>query len=203
MSWSGPPGDSGADPRSGWGAPPGGAQSPSGTPSGAPAGPGSWGAPRSSPGTGGWGQGGTSAGFGSSGGSGWGGAPGSATPAAPPGWAAGSPAPAGSGDPGTATRPPLGLLWAAIAGPMIGAVLLVLSGWGWNVAGWALAVVGGLGMLVVFTSIDLRRRASPWYLARPGSVAGLRLAVAAAAIVVAGVHAYLLADFVARLDVWA
>lgn len=110
--------------------------------------------------------------------------------------------PAG-GDDRVAARPPMVWLWAAIAGPVIGAALLLLHGWGWNVAGWAAAVVVGLGLLVVFTTVDLRRRLNPWYLARPGIVSALRLGVAVLAIAVAGVHAYLLADDIARLDMWA
>jgi hypothetical protein len=101
------------------------------------------------------------------------------------------------------TRPPLLWLALGIVGPVIGIGLLFLHGWVYNVAGWAVAIVLGLGLLVVFTSIDLRRRASPWYLARPGVVAALRLVVAGAAIVVAGVHAYFFADYIARLDIWA
>lgn len=170
----------------------------------------------------GWGSGATSAGFGASG-SGWGSGgpgaapsswprgPGSAAPA--PGgtattqWSAGGAGPAGwgsateAGDPAKA-RPPLGWLWGALAGPLAGALLLFLHGWKWNALGWALAVLVGFGLLVVFTTVDLRRRASPWYLSQPGLVAGLRLSVAGAALLVAGIHAYLLADYIARLDVW-
>ena len=93
-------------------------------------------------------------------------------------------------------------LYVGFVGPLLGIGLLFLSGWMWNVVGWFVSIAFGMGMLVVFTGADLKRRANPWYLAQPGLVAGLRLAVAVASIVVAGIHAYLLADYIARLDVW-
>lgn len=162
------------------------------------------------------GWGGAQSAGGSGGGSGWPAGGPSGPPSAPgfagPDWSSSAPAggpagswtpPASGPEPAGDARPPMVWLWAAIAGPLIGVALIFLPGWGANVAGWAAAVVLGLGLLVVFTSVDLRRRASPWYLARPGIVGALRLAVAAGAIIVAGIHAYLLADFIARLDWWA
>ena len=93
-------------------------------------------------------------------------------------------------------------LYLGFIGPLLGIGLLFLSGWVFHVLGWLVSIALGLGMLVVFTGADLRRRANPWYLAQPGMVGILRLAVAVASIAVAGVHAYLLADYIARLDVW-
>lgn len=197
---SGWPGPAGPPPPptsgSGWGATPPGA---------------GWGGAQSAGGSGGssgggWsgagGQGAQRPGAASFQGPDWSGATGAAQSAGGP---AGSwtPPAAGDADASVDARPPMMWLWAAIAGPVIGVALIFAKGWGWNVAGWAAAVVLGLGLLVVFTSVDLRRRTSPWYLARPGVVGGLRLAVAAGAIIVAGIHAYLLADYIARLDWWA
>lgn len=100
------------------------------------------------------------------------------------------------------TKPPIGLLVAGLAGPILSAAALMLHGWVWNVVGWLVAFGVGFGLLVLFTTVDLKRRNNPAYLALPVA-RPLRLVLVVLALVVAGIHAYLLADYVARLDMWA
>ena len=69
-------------------------------------------------------------------------------------------------------------------------------------AGWLIAIFGSVGALAVFTTIDLRRRASRWYVDQPGLLAGLRVGVLVIGLVVAGFFAYFIADVVARMDWW-
>jgi hypothetical protein len=68
---------------------------------------------------------------------------------------------------------------------------------------WAVATAGSVGMLAAFTLADLKRRNDLRYVDHPGMLAGLRIAVLAVGLVVAGVFAYFIADAVARLDWWA
>ncbi len=85
----------------------------------------------------------------------------------------------------------------------IGALALTLvETWPAYVVGWLLAVFGSVLPLAVFTRLDLQRRLSRWYVDRPGLLAALRVAVLAVGLGAACWFGYLLADEVARLDIW-
>ena len=132
-------------------------------------------------------------------GPGWGG------PAAPgPSWSGGGgastlPAPAAAGSP---IGPPTLVLIVGLVLPLAALGLSVIGTLTTNIVGWALAVFGSVIPLAVFTRIDLRRRLSRWYVDRRGLLAGLRIAVRVVGLLVAGWFAYLIADEVARWEIW-
>ena len=166
-------------------------------PRGVPAGPpgagssvgSSWGGPSANPPRGG-----------ESTGSAWGGGP-----AAAPGptWSgSGTPtlqAPAGSGSP---IGPPTVVLLIGLVLPLAALGLWFVGSLTTNIVGWALAVFGSVIPLAVFTRIDLQRRLSGWYIDRRGLLPALRVAVLLAGLLVAGWFAYLIADEVARWEIW-
>lgn len=162
------------------GGPASGGPPPAGPPVGGPAGGSPWG--------------GTSAG------PSWGGGP-----AAAPGptWSGGGastlPAPAAAGSP---TGPPTPVLIVGLVLPLAALGLSLIGTLTTNVVGWALAVFGSVIPLAVFTRIDLRRRLSRWYVDQRGLLAVLRVAVLVVGLVVAGWFAYLIADEVARWEIW-
>jgi hypothetical protein len=95
------------------------------------------------------------------------------------------------------------MLLAGLIVPILTVPLLFVSSLPVNFLGWAIAIFGSLGFLTAFTVVDLRRRISRWYVDRPGLLAGLRVTVIVVGVVIAGAHAYFIADAVARWDVWA
>jgi hypothetical protein len=86
--------------------------------------------------------------------------------------------------------------------PLLTIPALFLDGLPVHVAGWVVAIFGSVGALALFTAIDLRRRASAWYVDQPGLLAALRVAVLLVGLAVAMLFAYQIADTVARLDWW-
>ncbi len=108
-----------------------------------------------------------------------------------------------AGAPAERVRPPLALLGAALLAPLVTLPLLFLDGWGWHVLGWAVATFGAAALLIVATLSDTRRRASAWYLGRDGLVRTLRLGTVVLALLAAGAHAWLFADWFSRLEVFA
>ncbi|MGY1632241.1 hypothetical protein ACI784_11115 [Geodermatophilus sp. SYSU D01186] len=102
-----------------------------------------------------------------------------------------------------AEKPPVGLLVAAVALPLLTVPLLLLDAWYWHVAGWAVASFSTAGLLIAFTLIDTGRRASAWYLGHDGTVRGLRRAAILLALLAAAAHSYLFADWFSRLGVFA
>ena len=95
------------------------------------------------------------------------------------------------------------MLLAGLIVPILTLPLLLVSNLPINFLGWAVAIFGSLGFLAAFTVVDLRRRMSRWYVDRPGLLAVLRVSVIVVGVVIAGCHAYLIADAIARWDVWA
>jgi hypothetical protein len=100
-------------------------------------------------------------------------------------------------------RPPLALLLGAVAAPLVSLPLLLLDGWGWHVLGWAVATFVAAALLIAATLEDTRRRASAWYLGNDALVSGLRLAAVVLALGAAAAHAWLFADWFARLEMFA
>ncbi len=141
---------------------------------------------------------------------------------AAPGWAAGPGQPAGSfagpaagqasappdvlpssGSGGRGTvNPPIWILLIGLVLPLLSIPLLFVDGLFAHVVGWVIAIFGSIGALAAFTAADLRLRSSRWYVDQPGLLAGLRIAVLLTGLVVATCFAYLIADAVARWDVW-
>lgn len=127
-----------------------------------------------------------------------------------PGWAAGFgtgtaeqiPA-AADDDSATGNGPPVWMLIAGLLIPLATLPLLLLSGTAVHVLGWFVAIAGSLGFLTAFTVMDLQRRAKGSYADKPALLATLRIAVAVVGIVVAALHAYPVADLIARSDYWA
>ena len=111
--------------------------------------------------------------------------------------------PALSGGDGTAVRPPLFWLIGGLAGVLAGALALLSGDWRLHLLGWLVAIVAGLGGVFAFTSVDLRLRASSWYISRQGAVPALRVLVTVGAVVVAGLDAWAFADWLARQDYFA
>jgi hypothetical protein len=103
----------------------------------------------------------------------------------------------------TDAGPPLALLSAAVIAPIVTVPLLFTTGWGWHVLGWAVATLVTAALLIVSTLQDTRRRASAFYLRRDGLVRGLRGAALVLALLAAAAHAWLFADWFARLPVFA
>lgn len=99
-------------------------------------------------------------------------------------------------------NPPIAILLVGLALPLASIALLFVDGLAAHVIGWLIAIFGSIGALAAFTALDLRRRSSGWYVDRPGVLAGLRVAVLLTGLVVATCFAYLIADAVARWDVW-
>ena len=95
------------------------------------------------------------------------------------------------------------MLVAGVIVPLATLPLLLVRSLPVNFLGWGIAIFGSLGFLTAFTIVDLRRRISRWYVDRPGLLAGLRISVIVAGVVIAGCHAYLIADAIARWDQWA
>ncbi|MGY1619065.1 hypothetical protein ACI797_20170 [Geodermatophilus sp. SYSU D00691] len=81
--------------------------------------------------------------------------------------------------------------------------LVFLDGWGWHVLGWAAATLITAALLIVATLQDTRRRASAFYLRRDGMVRALRAGALLLALGAAASHAWLFADWFARLPVFA
>jgi len=104
---------------------------------------------------------------------------------------------------GAISGPPTWMLVAGVIVPLATLPLLLVRSLPVNFLGWGIAIFGSLGFLAAFTVLDLRRRISRWYVDRPGLLAGLRISVIVAGIVIAGCHAYLIADTIARWDQWA
>ena len=100
-------------------------------------------------------------------------------------------------------RPRLRLLAAAACIPGAAALLFPLSAWYWHLLGWGLAIFGSLGFLSWFTTADLRDQSTNRYRANDTAVATLRLTATALGLLVAAGHAWQLATWVARLDVFA
>ena len=95
--------------------------------------------------------------------------------------------------------------WLLLIGlliPLLTIPALFVDGLAIHIAGWVVAIFGSVGALAAFTAIDLRRRASTWYIDQPGLLAGLRVAVLVTGLIVAMLFAYKIADAVARLDWW-
>jgi hypothetical protein len=99
--------------------------------------------------------------------------------------------------------PPLLLLGASAVVPLVTVPLLFMEGWGWHVLGWAVATLVTAALLIVATVQDTLRRASIFYLRRDGVVRGLRGAALVLALLAAAAHAWLFADWFARLPVFA
>lgn len=181
---SGPaPGSNPWEPRGGAAGPPAGGPPPGGPPAGsnwggAPANP-SWGGPSAGPPRGG-------------------------APAAPgPTWSgSGAPTLQATAPAGSPIGPPTAVLLVGLVLPLAALVLWFVGSLTTNIIGWALAVFGSVIPLAVFTRIDLQRRLSGWYVDRRGLLAVLRVAVLLAGLVVAGWFAYLIADEVARWEIW-
>lgn len=211
------PGSSDWSESPGWGGSPGDAAGPPGAPGPGPS-PSSWvspGGPPVGPSTPGWAPAGpsrTPGGHPST--PGWGsvgpppsppGPPG----AAPPGGSGGSwSGPAGRSSTAIASAggvigPPTWLLLIGLVVPIAALALTLVGTWPAYVTGWLLAVFGSVLPLAVFTRIDLQRRLSRWYVDRRGLLAALRVAVLVVGLVVACWFGYLIADQVARLDVFA
>lgn len=87
-----------------------------------------------------------------------------------------------------------GLLMVAVS--LIG--WLLFNGMVWSIAGWALAGPLGIGMWALFLVNDVRRRATGMYV-RSGMASVLSVVLVLAALVVCALHAYAVADLVARL----
>ena len=107
--------------------------------------------------------------------------------------------PGGAADAG----PPLALLGAAVVAPVVTVPLLFTGGWGWHVLGWAVATLVTAVLLIVGTLQDTRRRASAFYLRRDGLVRALRGTALVLALLAAAAHAWLFADWFARLPMFA
>ena len=99
--------------------------------------------------------------------------------------------------------PPLVLLGAAVAVPLVTVPLIFMDGWGWHVLGWGVATLVTAALLIVATLQDTRRRASAFYLRRDGLVRALRGGALVFALLAAAAHAWLFADWFARLPVFA
>lgn len=99
-------------------------------------------------------------------------------------------------------NPPIWILLVGLVLPLASIGLLFVDGLAAHVVGWVIAIFGSIGALAAFTAMDLRRRSSRWYVDQPGLLAGLRVAVLLTGLVVATCFAYLIADAVARWDVW-
>jgi hypothetical protein len=93
------------------------------------------------------------------------------------------------------------VLWLAGAAACIAAALVLgLLSRGaplpW-IAGWLAGGFAGIGMLAAFTMADARRRADPWYAARP-ALSGIRALLVPAAIATVALNAWRFADWVSR-----
>ncbi len=99
-------------------------------------------------------------------------------------------------------NPPIPILLVGLALPLASIVLLFADGLAAHIIGWLIAILGSIGALAAFTAVDLRRRSSGWYVDRPAVLGGLRVAVLLTGLVVATCFGYLIADAVARWDVW-
>lgn len=100
-------------------------------------------------------------------------------------------------------HPRLRLLAAAVCIPVAAALLFPLGAWYWHLLGWGLAIFGSLGFISWFTTADLRDQSTNRYRANDTAVAILRITATAMGLLVAGGHAWQLATWVARLDVFA
>jgi hypothetical protein len=95
------------------------------------------------------------------------------------------------------------LLGAAVLTPLATLPLLFMDGWGWHVLGWAVATLVTAALLILGTLQDTRRRASAFYLRRDGLVRSLRGGALVLALLAAAAHAWMFADWFARLPVFA
>jgi hypothetical protein len=100
-------------------------------------------------------------------------------------------------------HPPILLFAAACVVPVLTVPLMFLDGWGWHALGWAVATFGTAALLIVGTLQDTRRRASIWYLSNDALLRALRVAAVALALLAAAAHAWLFADWLSRLAVFA
>lgn len=116
------------------------------------------------------------------------------------GFPSGGFAPAASGGDVVVSRPPLRLLWIALALAVLGGVLGGVAGGVpvLAVAAWALAGPAAFAMLGAFTTADTRRRAHSVYVAPTWLRAAYWVAVVAALVAVV-VTAYRIAEWVGRL----
>ncbi|MEP6561189.1 MAG: hypothetical protein ABJD68_08970 [Nakamurella sp.] len=103
---------------------------------------------------------------------------------------------------GHPVKPPIWILLIGLGLPIAALSLLLVDGLVAHILGWAIAIFGSVGALAAFTGADLRLRSSRWYVDQPALLAALRVAVLVVGLVVATYFAYLIADTVARWDVW-
>lgn len=98
--------------------------------------------------------------------------------------------------------PPTWLLVVGLVLPLAALALTIVGTLPANIAGWLIVLFGSVIPLAVFTRVDLRRRLSRWYVDRRGLLGALRVAVLVVGLLVAGWFAYLIADEVARWEIW-
>lgn len=102
-------------------------------------------------------------------------------------------------------RAPIALVAAAAVLPLLTAPLLLLNrdAWALHVLGWLVATFGTAALLIAFTLIDTRRRASVWYLGSDAAVRSLRTAAIVLALLAAAAQSYQFADWFSRLGIFA
>ncbi|MET0965998.1 MAG: hypothetical protein ABWZ02_06355 [Nakamurella sp.] len=103
---------------------------------------------------------------------------------------------------GNTVKPPIWILLVGLALPVAALTLLLVDSLPAHIVGWVIAIFGSIGALAAFTAIDLRLRSSRWYVDQPALLAVLRVAVLVIGLAVATYFAYLIADIIARWDVW-
>jgi hypothetical protein len=107
----------------------------------------------------------------------------------------------GSAVTGRGVHEPLQLLIAAAA-CTIGSILLGLLSWKPELAilGWFLGGLAAIGFVTAFTLLDTKRRADPYYLARPTGRVLCRIVISAAVLGTA-LNAWHFADYMSRVRV--
>ena len=104
---------------------------------------------------------------------------------------------------GKADGPPWLWLYLAVGVPLVLGVGCLIIGNTWVYAvGWALVVLAGFGLLMVFTNLDLAARVSNSYIAHDYIVAPLRIAVVIITLVLSLWNAWRFADWFARLPIF-
>lgn len=95
------------------------------------------------------------------------------------------------------------LLLIAVIVPLLTLATLGRSGTALHIAAWAVTIIASCGFITAFTVVDIRRRSKGSYADKPELVTGLRIAAAVILIVVSALHAYPVADVIARSDFFA
>jgi hypothetical protein len=103
---------------------------------------------------------------------------------------------------GAGVHEPLGLLIAAAACTVPSIVIGLRASWHpmLSIVGWLLGGLVAVGLVTWFTLLDTKRRADPYYLARPAG-SWLRGLVILAAIAGVALNAWQFADYVSRVQI--